>query len=193
MGELIVRLRSRNASTMRPRATPPTRMSVALTLLTEEGCNEIGVTGKGCWRPPSSLDVPWQPQIIHCLCQQEKPRALLCPVFFSDGWLVTDYEEMARELNNYNRNVFTVEDIDNIPELVIIHSSKNMLTDIDCAEPEIEAKLKELKHYKAPASDGFFAKGLAPLPDLQQIFDPWTWPPTQEKSLSLSSRPGWSI
>ena len=75
---------------------------------------------------------------------KHKPRAPLGPVLFVDGHLLTNDEEMAREFNNYFSNVFTVEDVDNIPDPVI-HACENIITDIDCAEPEVQAKLKELK------------------------------------------------
>ena len=87
--------------------------------------------------------------------KKHKPRAPLGPVFSIDGHLLTNDEEMAREFNTYFSNVFTVEDIDNIPDPVIVHAGENTLTDIDCAEPEVEAKLKELKPDKAAGSDGF--------------------------------------
>ena len=76
---------------------------------------------------------------------KHKPRAPLGPVFSSDGHFVTDGEVMARELNNYFSNVFTVEDVDNIPDPVIVHAGENTLTNIDCALHEVEAKLKEPK------------------------------------------------
>ena len=103
-----------------------------------------------------------------------KPRTPLCPVFSSDGHFVTDDEEMARELNNYFSNVFTVEDVDNISDPAIVHAGENILTDIDCAEPEVEEKLKELKPDKAAVSDAFCQSsqgcsewsGPAPLTDL---------------------------
>ena len=56
---------------------------------------------------------------------------------------------MAREFNNYFSNVFTVEDVDNIPDSVIVHAGEYTITDIDCAEPDVDAKLKELKPDKA--------------------------------------------
>ena len=87
-----------------------------------------------------------------------KPRAPLGPVFSVDGHLLTIDEEMAREFNTYFSNVFTVEDIDNIPDPVIVHAGENTLTNIDCAEPEVEAKLKELNPDKAAGSDGFLPK-----------------------------------
>ena len=76
-----------------------------------------------------------------------KQRAPLGPVFSSDayGHLVTDDEDMAREYNNCSSNVFTVKDVDNLPDPVIVHASENTLTDINCAKTEVEAKLKELK------------------------------------------------
>ena len=96
-------------------------------------------------------------------------------MFFSDGHLVTDDKEMAREFNNYIGNVFTVKDVDNIPDPVIVHAGGNIITDIDCAEPKVEEKLKELKPGKAEGSDGFLPKVLKAVtdvfPHLCQIFD----------------------
>lgn len=92
-------------------------------------------------------------------------RAPLGPVFSSDGHLVTDDEGMAREFNTYFSNVFTVEDEDNIPDPVIVHGDENTLTDIDCSEPEVELKLKELKPDKAAGSDGFLPKVLKAVAD----------------------------
>ena len=79
---------------------------------------------------------------------RHKPRTPLGHVFSFDGHFVTDGEVMARELNNYFSNVFTVEDVDNIPDPVIVRAGENTLTNIGCAVrpvPEVEAKLKELK------------------------------------------------
>ena len=104
---------------------------------------------------------------------KHKPRAPLGPVFSVDGHLLTNDEEMAREFNTYFSNVFTVEDIDNIPYIVIVHVGENTLTDIDFAEPEVEAKLKP---DKAAGSDGFLPKVLKAVaggvvPHLCQIFN----------------------
>ena len=71
---------------------------------------------------------------------------------------MTNDEEMAREFNNYFSNVFTVEDVDNIHDPDIIHAGENTITDIDCAKPEVEAKLEELKPDKATGSDVFLPK-----------------------------------
>ena len=83
---------------------------------------------------------------------------------------------MAREFFNYFSNVSTVEDVDNIPDPVIIHAGENTLTDIECAEPEVEAKLKELKPDKAAGSNGFLPNVLKAVadgvvPHLCQIFN----------------------
>ena len=45
-------------------------------------------------------------------------------MFSSDGDFVTD-EEMAREFNTYISIVFTVEDVDYIPDPIIVHASEN--------------------------------------------------------------------
>ena len=110
------------------------------------------------------------------MMHNHKPRAPLGPVFSADGHLLTNDEEMDWEFNTYFSNVFTVEDIDNIPDPVIVHAAENTLTDIDCAEPEVEAKLKELKADKAAGSDSFLPKVLKAVasgvvPHLCQIYN----------------------
>ena len=100
-------------------------------------------------------------------------EASIGPVLSSDWHLVTNDEEMARELNNYFSNVFTVEDVDNIPDPVIVQAGENTLTDIDCAEPEVKAKLKP---DKSAGSDCFLPKVLKAVADgvvqhLCQIFN----------------------
>ena len=112
----------------------------------------------------------------HVNKHKPRPRAPLGPVFSVDGHLLTNDEEMAREFNNYFSNVFTVEDVDNISDPVIVHTGNNTLTDIDYAKPEVEAKLKELKPDKAAGSDGFLPKVLKAVadvvvPHLCQIFN----------------------
>ena len=105
--------------------------------------------------------------------KKHKPRAPLGPVFSADGHLLTNDEEMAREFNIYFSNVFTVEDVNNIPDPVIIHAGENTITDIDCAKPEVKVKLKP---DKAAGSGGFLPKVLKAVadgvvPHLCQIFD----------------------
>ena len=58
----------------------------------------------------------------------------------------TDDEEMAREFNIYFGNVFTAEDVDNISRHDNILACEITLTDIDCNEPKIEAKLEDGTH-----------------------------------------------
>ena len=70
-----------------------------------------------------------------------KPHMTNPKEFFStsistvDGHLLTNDEEMVREFNNYFSNVFIVDDVDNIPDPVIVHAVENTITDIDCVEP----------------------------------------------------------
>ena len=52
----------------------------------------------------------------------------------------------------------TVEDVNNISDSVIIHGDENTLRDINCSEPEVELKLKEMKPDKTAGSDGFQPK-----------------------------------
>ena len=56
---------------------------------------------------------------------KHKPRAPVGSLFSSDRHMVTDDGERAREFNNYFSNVFRVEDVDNIPDPVIVHAGEN--------------------------------------------------------------------
>ena len=62
---------------------------------------------------------------------KHKQCAPVCPGFSTEEYSVTDDEEMDREFNNYFSNVFTIEDVDNIPDPVIVHAGENTLTDIE--------------------------------------------------------------
>ena len=80
---------------------------------------------------------------------------------------------MAGELNNYFINVFIVEVVVNIPIPVIVHAHEDTPTAIDCAEPEVKAKLNP---DKAAGSEGFLPKVLKAIADgmvpcLCQIFN----------------------
>ena len=87
--------------------------------------------------------------------------------------------------------MFLLYDVDNIPDPVIVHAGENILTGIDCAEPEAEAKLKELKFDNAVGSDGFLSKVLKAVaegvvPHSCQIFD---LGPSAEVSLNFGRLP----
>ena len=120
---------------MRPRATPPSRTSVDF-ILKEGVVKRIVRQAKVAEEHRVALACHDNRKELFGYVNKHKPRALLGPVFSSDGHLVTDDEEMAREFINYISNVITVEDVNNIPVPVIVHAGENPLTDIDCAEPE---------------------------------------------------------
>ena len=84
-------------------------------------------------------------------------------MFSSDGHLVTDDEEMPRGFNTNFSNIFTVDDVDNIPDPAIVYAGENTLTDNDCAKLEVVAK--ELNPDKAIGSDGSLPKALKALAD----------------------------
>ena len=94
--------------------------------------------------------------------------------------MVTNDGEMAREFNNLFSNVFTVEDStveDVFSNALTVFTVLLPRQDIDCAEPEVEAKVKELKLDKAAGSDGFLPKVIKAVadgvvPHLCQIFGP---------------------
>ena len=174
MESLVEKLVSGNAFTMRPRATLPPRTNADYILkegLSREWCNR-----RRLQEHRLALACHDSPKKFFGYVNKHRPRAPLGPVFSFDGHLVTDDEKMAREFNNYFSNVFAVEDVDNIPDPVIDHGDENTLTDIDCTEPEDEAKQKGLKPDKAADSDGFLPKVLKAVADgvvshLCQIFN----------------------
>ena len=65
---------------------------------------------------------------------KQRPRALLGPVLSDNGQLVTNNRDIATKFNNYFSSVFTVENMDNLPNLVAVHAG-DTLRSIDCHEP----------------------------------------------------------
>ena len=72
---------------------------------------------------------------------KQHPRAPLGPVLLDNGQLVTSDRDIATEFNNYFSSVFTVENLDNLPDPVVVHAG-DTLRSIDCHKPEILEKLK---------------------------------------------------
>ena len=93
----------------------------------------------------SNTEKPWRAMTtvkeFFDYVNKHTPSAPLVSVLSSDG---TDDEEIAREFNAYFSNVSTVEDVDDIPDPVIVYTGESTSTDIDYTEPEVEAKLKKL-------------------------------------------------
>ena len=92
---------------------------------------------------------------------KHKPCAPLGPMFSADGQWTIYFSWWTI----YFSNDLTDEDVDNIPDPVIVHAGENTITEIDCAKPEVEAKLKELKPDKAAGSNGFLPKVLKAVAD----------------------------
>ena len=119
------------------------------------------------------------PKEFFSYVNKHRPRAPLGPVFSDAGHLVTGDVDIAREFNDYFASVFTMEDADDIPDPVIVNrgiEGGDTLDGIDSHEPEVEAKLKELKPDKAAGSDGFLPRVLKAVsdgvaPPLCQIFN----------------------
>ena len=95
---------------------------------------------------------------------KQRPRAPLGPVLSDNGQLLTSDRDIATEFNNYFSSVFTVENMNNIPDPVVVHAG-DTLRSIDCHEPGILEKLKDLKPDKAPGPDGFLPRVLKAVAD----------------------------
>ena len=167
---MMVRLRSGNAFTILPRATSHLRMSVDYTIkevLSRKWCDKAKVTEEH----RVALACHDNSKEFIGYINKHKPCAPLGPVF-STGWaLVGQWMRRWPENSINTLAVFSLLQM-NIPDPVIVHAGENTLTDIDCAEPEFEAKLKP---DKAAGSDGL-PKVLKPVaddvvPHLCQIFD----------------------
>ena len=81
---------------------------------------------------------------------KQRPRAPLGPVLSDNGQLVPNNRDIATEFNNYFSSVFAVENMNNLPDSVVMHAG-DIFRSIDCHEPEILTKLKDLKPDKALA------------------------------------------
>lgn len=116
------------------------------------------------------------PKEFYRFVNSHKPRTPLGPVMSDDGTLVTNNADIAREFNEYFSSVFTVEDLHEVPEPVIVYDDVNTLNEIRCTVPEIVAKIGELNPNKAAGPDGFLPKVLKAVadsvaPHLCQIFN----------------------
>ena len=107
---------------------------------------------------------------------KQRQRAPLGPVLSDNGQLVTNNRDIATKFNNYFSSVFTVENMNNLPDSVAVHAG-DTLRSIDCHEPEILEKLKELKTDKASSPDSFLPGCLLRMAWLhicaRSLIDPW--------------------
>ena len=55
---------------------------------------------------------------------KQRPRAPLGPVLSDNGQLVTSDRDIATKFNNYFSSVFTLENINNIPNPVVVHAGE---------------------------------------------------------------------
>ena len=95
------------------------------------------------------------PKEFYGYVNSHKTRTPLGPVLDDNGTLVTSSGDIASAFNQYFSGVFTVEDIADIPEPVIVYDGEDMLTTIRCTVPEIVAKIGALHPNKAAGPDGF--------------------------------------
>ena len=85
-----------------------------------------------------------------------KTRISVGPLKDQEGKLVTDKIEMAKTLNKFFSEVFTEEDVVNMPAK--IHETNESLTEVLITEEKIRAKIKHLKISSAAGPDGIGPK-----------------------------------
>ena len=104
-----------------------------------------------------------------------KPRTPLGPIVTDDGTLVSDNLAIATKFNEYFSSVFTVED-DNLPPPVIVYDGAAPLEIISCTEAEVAAKVEAINPYRAAGPDGFLPRVLKEVakeiaPHLREVFN----------------------
>ena len=76
-----------------------------------------------------------------------------------DGIVITTDNDMANTMNNYFSSVFTIEQLNNIPQLG--HYEGNVLDTFNLSTEEVQEKLQHLNIYTSPQNQtcctlGFF-------------------------------------
>ena len=94
------------------------------------------------------------PKEFYGYVNKYKAKTSLGPVL-EDGDLVSTAVGLAGAFNRYFTGVFTVEDVAEIPEPVVVYGGDDNLTVIRCTVPEIVAKIGALRPNKAAGPDGF--------------------------------------
>jgi len=109
------------------------------------------------------------PNEFYGYVNSHRVRKPLGPLQSSDGELVTEKLDIAREFNEYFSSVFTVEQ-NGLPDPVVVYCGDEPLVDAVFSQEEVLKKLTHLDPNKAPGPDGFLPKvmrsvasGLAPI------------------------------
>ena len=85
--------------------------------------------------------------------KKTKCRANIGPLVNNAGATISGEEEMAEELNKYFSEVFTREDVDNVPDLEMLRTRSNLSRSWITSE-KVRKKIKELKPHSAAGPDG---------------------------------------
>jgi len=108
------------------------------------------------------------PKEFYGYVNSHRVRKPMGPLQSSNGELVTEKLDIAREFNEYFSSVFTVEQA-GLPDPVVVYRGDEPLVDAVFTEEEVLEKLAHLDPNKAPGPDGFLPKvmrsvasGLAP-------------------------------
>ena len=99
---------------------------------------------------------------------KQRTKVTVGPLKNQSGDVISDNKTAADVMNDYFASVFTVEDVNNIPEPVKIFNSTlemDKLNHIEIYEQDVRNKLESLKINKSPGPDGIHAKLLYELRD----------------------------
>ena len=88
------------------------------------------------------------------------------PLKNSEGKLITDDKEMADTLNRHYCNIFTKEDLSNMPSVEILYHGDDYLSSVSFTTEKVTAKLKRLKPTSAPGPDKVWTKILHDLAEV---------------------------
>lgn len=99
---------------------------------------------------------------------KQRTKVTVGPLKNQSGDVISDNKTAADVMNDYFASVFTVEDVNNIPEPVKNFNSTlemDKLNHIEIYEQDVRNKLESLKINKSPGPDGIHAKLLYELRD----------------------------
>ena len=88
------------------------------------------------------------------------------PLKNPDGNLVVDDKEMAEILNNHYCNMFTREDLSDMPSVENLYHGEEYLSSVNFTAEKVTAKLKKLKPTSAPGPDRVWTKVLHDLAEV---------------------------
>jgi len=97
-----------------------------------------------------------------------KTKEKVGPLKDETGNVISDSSGMCKLLNNYFSSIFTIENVERIPEArpIFIGDHENKLQDIDLKQSIIYEKLKSLKPHKAAGVDNLDSDFLSKVADV---------------------------